>query len=70
MLSTSVRPQADHHWRSAQAFCPGGRPMLLLLCFAEERGSLEICLAFKKESALLEKDDLMSLSAVQIIIIS
>lgn len=41
-------------------------------CFIREYGSLEVYLAFKKESALHQKDDLMRIyiSAIQIIIIS
>lgn len=39
-------------------------------CFMEGRGTLEICLAFKKNSALHPKDNLMRISAIQIVTIS
>ena len=39
-------------------------------CFVEECGSLEVYLAFKKESALHRQDSLMRLSSIQIVIIS
>lgn len=39
-------------------------------CSIEEHGSLEMCLSFRKESALQQKYDLMRISAIQIAMIT